>query len=217
MNDKNELIEKLKNQGYLRTSRIIEAFLEINREDFILSENDSDAYEDFPLPIGHQQSISQPKTTAFMLELLEPKPGEKILEIGSGSGWQATLLGFIVGETGEVHSLEIIPGLSKFATNNTNKYGLIKNGIVKYYIRDGSRGYSKESPFDKIIISAATDALPKEIFEQLKVGGKLVAPVGPPAAQDIVMIEKHGEDSQDYKEERFSGFNFVPLIRGNKY
>jgi len=74
-----------------------------------LSENDSDAYEDFPLPIGHQQSISQPKTTAFMLELLEPKPGEKILEIGSGSGWQATLLGFIVGETGEVHSLEIIP------------------------------------------------------------------------------------------------------------
>jgi len=212
MADQKELVKKLQDHGYLRTPHIIEAFLDIDRGDFTLDEFSKESYEDYPLPIGFKQTLSQPLVIAFMLELLEPKAGDNILEVGSGSGWQTALLAHTVGETGNIHSLDIIESLSNFAENNCEKYGYVKNGLINFYIKNGWRGLPQEAPFDKIIVSAAANEIPKELLDQLKVGGRLVAPIGETALQDIVLIEKHGEKESQLKEERFPGFTFVPLV-----
>lgn len=208
-----ELVEKLKDQGYLRTSRIIEAFYDIDREDFVPDKEIIEAHGNYPLPIGYGQTVSQPLTVAFMLELLEPQPGEKILDVGSGSGWQTTLLANIVGEKGHIYALELIPQLSKLGKENCDKYGFVKNGSVSFHVGDGWRGLPDDGPFDKIIVAAAAPEVPKDLLEQLKVGGRFVAPIGEPSLQDIVLIEKHGEEDKELKEERFPGFTFVPLVK----
>lgn len=208
-----ELVQKLVDLGYLRTSRIIEAFSDIDREDFVPEEEIPEAHGNYPLPIGYGQTISQPLTVAFMLELLEPKPGDRILDIGSGSGWQTAILSHIVGESGHVYALEIISRLSKIGEENCQKYSFVKKGIATFHVGDGWLGLPDYAPFDKIIIAAAAEEVPKDLLDQLKVGGRLVAPIGHPGLQDIVLIEKHGEDSQDLKEERFPGFTFVPLVK----
>lgn len=208
-----ELVQKLIDQGYLRTSRIIEAFSDIDREDFVPEEEIPEAHRNYPLPIGYGQTISQPLTVAFALELLEPKPGDKILDIGSGSGWQTSLLSHVIGETGHVYALEIISDLSRVGKQNSEKYEFIKKGIASFHVGDGWSGLADHAPFDKIIISAAAEEVPKDLLDQLKVGGRLVAPIGPDGLQDIVLIEKRGEGSEDIREERFPGFTFVPLVK----
>ena len=126
METKNELIKNLIEDGYLKTPNIIEAFRAIDRADFVLPEYRSEAYGNYPLPITGGQTISQPLTVAFMLELLEPQLGEKILDIGAGSGWQTTLLAEIIGAIGVIVAIERIPELCDFAQKNIDKYGFIK-------------------------------------------------------------------------------------------
>ena len=201
-----DLIDNLIKEGWLKTPQIIEAFRKIKRADF-MPENMKDLAEvDEAMPIGQGQTISQPKVVAFMLELLEPKAGEKILDVGSGSGWTSALLSEIVGDKGRVVSLELIPELKEFGEKNAAKYGFVEKGTAQFICCDGSKGYEEESPFDKILASAATRRVPEAWKKQLKVGGRIVAPIN----SSIWLFVKKSENEMEEKE--YPGFIFVPLI-----
>jgi len=207
------LIQQLIQDGYLKTPLIIEAFRKINREDFLPEDLKNEADINAPLPIGFGQTISQPLTVAFMLELLEPKPGEKILDIGSGSGWQIALLSYCVGEKGKVFGVERVAELAEFGEKNAEKYGFVKKGIAKFIIGDGSKGLKNEAPFDKIIAAASAKEIPEAWKKQVKIGGRIVAPVN----ESIWLLVKKsdlpaGRQGNEFEEKEFPGFVFVPLI-----
>ena len=173
-----DLIDSLIKEGWLKTPRIIEAFRKIKRVDFLPEDTKDLAELNDALSIGWGQTISQPLVVAFMLELLAPEKGEKILDVGSGSGWTSALLGEIVGERGKVIAIELVPELKEFGEKNMAKYNFVEKGIVKFICADGSKGYPKEAPFDKILASAEASELQKEWKEQLKIGGRIVTPIG---------------------------------------
>lgn len=201
-----QLIEKLISAGYLKTPEIINAFYKIDRIDFIPEELKSEAEVNAPLPIGYGQTISQPLTVAFMLELLQPKSGHKILDVGSGSGWQSSLLAYIAGDEGRIIAIERIPELSEFGKENSQKYNF-KN--LKFITSDGSMGYKKEAPYDRIIVAAAAfNKIPSELKNQLKINGRLVIPV----KNSIWLVIKKEENK--FEEKEFPGFVFVPLVEG---
>ena len=204
-----QLIENLINNRVLKTERIIRAFKKIKRIDFLQDNLKFLAELDKPLPIGCGQTISQPSVVAFMLELLSPKQGEKVLDIGSGSGWTTALLAEIVSqnnEQGRVFSIEIIPEILKFGKKNTEKYNFVKKGIVEFVCADGAKGYPDQANFDKILVSASAQKIPLSLKQQLKINGKLVCPV----KNSIFLIEKDKEKS--FKEVEYPGFIFVPLV-----
>lgn len=205
------LIESLIKDGYLKTPAIIEAFKNIDRADFVLEECKGDACVNAPLSIGFGQTISQPLTVAFMVELLEPKPGEKILDIGSGSGWTVALLAQLIGENGKVIGVERIAELKEMAEKNVSKYNFIEKGTAEIILADGSKGYKKEAPYDKIIAGAAASGdVPIAWKRQLKIGGRIVAPV----ENSVIVIDKTAKNKYE-KREHF-GFSFVPLIKDEK-
>lgn len=206
------LVDELISEGWLKTPRIIEAFKKIKRVDFLPKDLKNLAELNEALPIGFGQTISQPLVVAFMLELLEPREGEKILDVGSGSGWTSALLAEIVGEKGKVIGIEIIPELKEFGEKNVAKYNFIEKGRVKFICGDGSKGYEKEAPFDKILVSASVQGrLPTAWKEQVKVGGRIVTPIG----NSIWLFIKKSE--KDFEEFEYPGFVFVPLVEKNSY
>ncbi|MDO8664534.1 MAG: endolytic transglycosylase MltG [Candidatus Liptonbacteria bacterium] len=217
--EKEKLIQGLMKEGYLKTPGIIDAFRVIDRKDFVLPEYRSEAYGNYPLPIGYGQTISQPLTVAFMLELLDPREGEKILDIGAGSGWTTALLSQIVGSSGGVFSIERIPELCAFAKSNLEKYGFLTGGKTQFFCQDATAEIP-DGPYDKIIAaaaiapgspsSAASQDIPDEWRRKLKVGGRIVAPIG----GSIWRFIKKSEI--EWKEEEFSGFAFVPLVTDNQ-
>ncbi len=193
----------------LKTQAIIEAFSHVDRKDFVTQDFQEYAYGDYPLPIAGEQTISQPTTVAFMLELLQPQQGEKILDIGSGSGWTTALLAFLVGKAGKVFGVERIPELVVFGAKNLKKYDFPQAVIMQ---AEKTLGFPKEAPFDKILVSAAAQNFPEALLSQLKEGGLLVLPV-----RDAVWRVKklpQGLPAQAGKTEiqKFEGFAFVPLI-----
>lgn len=200
MNDLADLLEK---GGILKTQAIIEAFSRVDRKDFVPSELQEYAYGDYPLPIAKEQTISQPTTVAFMLELLQPKKGKRILDIGSGSGWTTALLAFLVGKEGRVFGVERVPELVTFGTENLKKYSFSQATIVQ---AEKTLGLAKEAPFDKILVSAAAQSFPEELLSQLKEGGMLVIPV----QNAIWHVKKLPQDKTEIQ--KFEGFAFVPLI-----
>ncbi len=205
------LITSLIKDGYLKTPEIIEAFKQIDRADFVPEKHKLEAYVNAPLPINFGQTISQPLTVAFMLELLEPRPAEKILDVGFGSGWTSTLLAQMVGEQGKIIAVERISELYEFGANNIAKYNFIEKGIVRTINADGTKGYKKEAPYDKIIAGAAAYGdIPLNWKRQLKIGGRIVAPV----ENSIIVIDKVAKNRYDKKE--YFGFSFVPLVKNGK-
>jgi len=200
----NALIKNLITVGVLRTPHIIEAFSAVDRKDFVLSEYEKFAYEDYPLPIGYEQTISQPYTVAFMLELLQPKLGEKILDVGSGSAWTTALLAHIVGREGRVHGTEVIPELVSFGQQNLAKYTYSQAQISQ---AQKELGLPQKAPFNKILVSVGSEAVPKQLLDQLKVGGIMVIPI----REDILCIQKTSESEMN--TQKFEGFAFVPLIQ----
>lgn len=201
-----KLVNNLIRDGYLKADPIIEAFEHISRMEFVPEELEMQAEMDIALPIGYGQTISQPLVVAIMFELLDPQAGQKILDVGTGSGWTSALLAHIVGQKGKVVGLERIDELVEFGWKNADKYGFVKNGIIEFHDADGSQGFQAEAPYDRILVSASVERIPQALKEQLKVGGKMVIPVG----TSIVYLEKEGED-KFYKEE-FPGFTFVPFV-----
>ena len=200
------IIEDLIQGGWLKTPRIIEAFQKIKRVDFLPEDMKDLAELNEALPIGYGQTISQPLVVAFMLEQLTPEEGEKILDVGSGSGWTSALLGEIVGPEGKVIAIDIVPELVEFGEKNVAKYDFIKSGIAEFICADGSKGYQKEAPFDKILASASAAKLPSAWQEQLKTGGRIVTPIG----SSIWLFIKKSETN--FEEVEYPGFAFVPLI-----
>jgi protein-L-isoaspartate(D-aspartate) O-methyltransferase len=201
-----KIVNDLIKNGYLKSDLIIDAFSEISRIEFVPAELESEAEENIALPIGYGQTVSQPLIVAFMLELLDPRRGQKILDVGSGSGWTTSLLSYIVGSSGKVIGVEIIEELKKIGERNTDKYGYVKKRIAEFHIYDGSIGFSPGAPYDRILVSAAADRIPEELKNQLKVGGKMVIPVW----NSIFYLEKKSDT--DFRQEEFPGFVFVPLI-----
>lgn len=203
-----DLIDRLVQKKWLRTPIIIDAFRKIKRKDF-LRDNLKDLYDaNEALPIGYGQTISQSLVVAFMLEKLQPKQREKILDIGSGSGYTTALLAQIVGNKGKIISIELIPELKRFGEKNLLKYNFVKKGIVKFICADGSKGYKKEAPFDKILVSASVKKeIPKAWKDQLKIGGKIVSSV----RESIWVLEK--QTNNQFKKNEYPGFIFVPLVQ----
>lgn len=198
----NDLIGK----GYLKTDKIIEAFSEIGRVEFVPNEMELQAEADIALPIGYGQTISQPLTVAFMLELLAPEEGQTILEVGSGSGWVVALLSYIVGKKGKVIGIERIKGLLELGRRNVDKFGFIKKGIAEIYEVGEALGYPEKAPYDRIIVSASAEEIPQTLMDQLKIGGIMVVPV----KNSIIFLEKKTKDN--FAKEEFPGFSFVPLL-----
>ncbi len=207
-NSQTELINHLKSEGILKTPAIIAAFEHVDRRNFVLEKHQNEAYGDYPLPIGYDQTISQPTTVAFMLELLQPQKGEKILDVGSGSGWTTALLAHIVGESGFVWGVELVPELVSFGKANLQSWGVSNATIIQAGDTLGlpaCAGRPSHAPFDKILASAAAHIIPRELIDQLCVGGKMVIPVG----SSIFSIDRISEN--DFNKEEFVGFAFVPL------
>ncbi len=200
-----ELANYLISAGYLKTPAIIEALKKTDRADFVPEELKSRAYANEPLPIGQGQTISQPLVVAFMLELLEPKEGDNVLEIGAGSGWQTAILARLGCQ---VTALERIAELRFMAEKNVAKGGFIESGAANILLSDGSRGYPENAPYDKIIAAASAEKIPDAWKDELKIGGRIVAPVG----QSIFLMEKTGAD--EFKTKEFFGYSFVPLVKG---
>jgi len=184
----------------------LKAFESVKREDFIPEKLINRAYDDIPLPILRGKTISQPSTVMMMTSALELKEGENVFEIGTGSGYQTAIIAKIVGEKGKVVSAEVIPELVAFAKQNLKKAG-IKN--VEVFEDDGCKGIKKESPYDKIIITAAAKEFPKELLEQLKPNGIIVGPVGNVHEQEMVkgIKDKDGKLSLEF----LGQFLFSPL------
>jgi protein-L-isoaspartate(D-aspartate) O-methyltransferase len=202
MKNQRELTEYLVRSGILKTQNIVDAFYNIDRANFASKTNKEDAYYDSALAIGYGQTISQPTVVAFMLELLQPKAGERILDIGSGSAWTTALLAKCVGRTGEVYGVEIVPELVEYGQKNLAKYSLPQARVLQ--AKKEVLGLPKNQPFDKILISAAADSFPRiQLESQFK--EKLVMPIN----NSIWLFEK--EDGK-ISETEYPGFFFVPLL-----
>lgn len=199
-----EIVELIKMRG-IKDAKVIKAMLNVPRHLFVDKAQWKEAYADRPLPIGFGQTISQPYIVALMTESLKLKKGEKVLEIGTGSGYQAAILAEI---TDKVYSVEIIEELGKKAEERLKSLGY----NVKVRIGDGYDGWEEYAPFDAIIVTCASDHIPFPLIQQLKVGGRMAIPVGPPGLyQTLWLIKKEKEDKLIYTN--LGDVLFVPLIR----
>ncbi|QQG38825.1 MAG: protein-L-isoaspartate(D-aspartate) O-methyltransferase [Candidatus Woesearchaeota archaeon] len=201
-NEKRENLVKLLEKKGIYDRYVLEAIGKVKRHLFIPDKIRENSYEDNALPILKDQTISQPYTIAFMLQELELNKGEKVLEIGAGSGYNAALISLIV-KPGKVYSVEIDEDLVKYSIKNLKNY---KN--VKVVHADGSKGYTKAAPYDKVIITAACPTIPEEIIKQVKSEGVIIAPVGDRFTQEMIKCRKEGESLICEKLGRFS---FVSL------
>lgn len=188
----------------VRERAVLRAMLAVPRHEFVPDAYQGQAYADHPLPIGYGQTISQPYIVALMTDLLDLEPGHKVLEIGTGSGYQAAVLAEI---TDRVFSLEIIPQLAASAAERLQRLGY---AAVQVRAADGYLGWPEEAPFDRIIVTAAPDHIPPPLVSQLAEGGIMVIPVGPPGGyQSLWRLVKEEEVTTEF----VTGVRFVPLLR----
>jgi protein-L-isoaspartate(D-aspartate) O-methyltransferase len=198
--------QQLKPRG-IKDDRVLAAMARVPREEFVPADERGDAYEDGPLPIGLDQTISQPYIVAFMTEQLRLKSSDRLLEIGTGSGYQAAVLAELVAD---VYTIEIVEPLAKTAEATLQRLGY-KN--VHLRVGDGYQGWPEEAPFDAIIVTCAPDKVPEPLVEQLKDDGRMVIPVGERFAQQLYLLEKK---NGQLKESATLPVRFVPMVREQK-
>jgi protein-L-isoaspartate(D-aspartate) O-methyltransferase len=189
----------------INDQRVLGAMAKVPREEFVTPESRAESYEDGPLPIGYGQTISQPYIVAFMTEQLRPKPTDRVLEVGTGSGYQAAILAELVSD---VYSIEIVEALAKNAEATLQRLGY-KNVHVK--IGDGYKGWPEEGPFDAIMVTCAPDKVPQPLVDQLKDSGRMVIPVGERFAQQLYLLEKK---NGQLKQSATLPVRFVPMTSG---
>ncbi len=188
----------------IRDERVLDAVSRIPRELFLAPEYAAEAYNDAPAPIGFDQTISQPYITAFMCESLELTGSEVVLDVGTGSGYHAAVLGALARQ---VYSIERIPALADTAVQNLTNAGL--NGNVIVIVGDGSKGYPEAMPYDAISVAAGAPEIPRSLEQQLADGGRLVIPVGSYGEQDLILLTRQGSET---RTRRLTGCRFVPLV-----
>ncbi len=199
-----QMVEEQIIERGITDKRVIDAMKQVPRHRFVAPEYREKAYQDHPLPIGEGQTISQPYVVAHMTELLDLSPSDTVLEIGTGSGYQAAILGSIAEQ---VHSVEIREELAKDAERTLKELGYEN---VHVHIGDGYQGWPSEAPYDGIIVTAAPEKVPEALKEQLAVGGRLVIPVGDTFQRLKLYIK---EEDGTFKEKSVSSVQFVPMVK----
>jgi protein-L-isoaspartate(D-aspartate) O-methyltransferase len=186
----------------IRNERVLEVMGRVPRHEFVPASQQAEAYDDHPLPIGYGQTISQPFIVAFMTEALDPKPTDRVLEIGTGSGYQAAVLAELVSE---VYSIEIVKPLAEQARETLQRLGY-RNVQVK--AGDGHQGWPEHGPFDAIIVTCAPERVPQPLVDQLRDGGRMMVPVGGGFDQELVLLEKRGSS---VRQRAVLPVRFVPM------
>jgi protein-L-isoaspartate(D-aspartate) O-methyltransferase len=188
----------------IKNRRVLDAMTAVPRHEFVPKPLWKVAYSDEPLPIGYGQTISQPFIVAFMTEQLNPNPTDRVLEIGTGSGYQAAVLSRLVAE---VYTIEIIEPLAQRAKADLERLGY---NNVKVLAGDGYQGWQEHAPFDAIIVTCAPDHIPRPLVDQLRDGGRMIIPVGPPDKQQLYLLQKHGTKVE---RQAVLPVRFVPMKR----
>jgi protein-L-isoaspartate(D-aspartate) O-methyltransferase len=186
--------------------RVLRAMAEVPRDRFVAPELTDEAYADRPLPIGLGQTISQPLMVALMLQALELSATDRMLEVGTGSGYAAAVASRLAGY---VHTVERLAGLARLAASRLVALGYTN---VAVHVADGTRGWPAAAPYDAVLVSAAGTELPRALADQLVEGGRLVVPLGPASAQRLVRMRRTGPDG--WNTEDLGGVRFVPLLTG---
>ncbi|RYY15651.1 MAG: protein-L-isoaspartate(D-aspartate) O-methyltransferase [Chitinophagaceae bacterium] len=200
-----KLVETVREKG-ITDERVLTALMNVPRHYFLDSAFEKLAYEDKAFPIAEEQTISQPYTVAYQSQLLELRSFEKVLEIGTGSGYQAIVLAELGAQVFTIErQRKLFDQHKNFVLRN-------KYPNIKYFFGDGYEGLPTYAPFDKIIVTAAAEEIPPKLIAQLKTGGKMVIPVGGPGVQQMLRLTKNADGS--YEEEVFDNFSFVPMVKG---
>ncbi len=209
------MVEALRQLGYIRSEKVYRAMLRVPREEFVPPEYRDMAYEDTPLPIGYGATISAPHMVAYMTELLDPDIGHRVLEVGTGSGYQAAVLAEIVAPSdaprerwGHVWSIERVPELAEFARRNLERTGY--SDRVTVVVGDGTLGLPEYAPYDRILVTAGAPRVPEPLLDQLASPGRMVIPVGDYLDQYLVVVEKDEDGRVEMR--RDLPVRFVPLI-----
>ncbi len=189
----------------ITNARVLAVMEKVPRHEFVPEQYRNRAYDDRPLPIGYDQTISQPYIVAYMTEQLDPKPKDRVLEIGTGSGYQAAVLAQLVAE---VYTIEIIEPLAQRAEADLKRLG-----YTNIHVRagDGYQGWPEAAPFDAIIVTCAPEKVPPPLVEQLKDGGRMIIPVGPLGDQELVLLRKQGKELEQHA---VLPVRFVPMTGG---
>lgn len=206
MNDQRErMVDRQIEKRGIENPRVLQALRDVKRHLFVPPDEVSEAYEDHPLPIGSGQTISQPYIVALMTEAIDPEPTDRVLEIGTGSGYQAAVLSKLVKE---VFSIEIVESLGREATKRLADLGYAN---VTVRIGDGYKGWPEQAPFDKIVVTAAPPEVPQALIDQLAEGGRMVVPVGT-TFQELLLIEK--KPGGEVTKRVITAVRFVPMVKG---
>lgn len=201
-----KMVKKLIRDGRIDSEAVIKAMGEIPREQFVPVAHKLSAYEDTPLPIGEGQTISAPHMVGIMAEALDAEPGQKILEIGAGSGYHAAVIARLITPGGHLYTIERVQSLVKRARENIKKVGLEESVTILH--GDGSIGLKEHAPYDRIFVTCASPGIPPPLLEQLKDGGKLLIPSGSSIVSDLLLITKTGGK---ISKKNLGGCAFVPL------
>ena len=202
------LVESLKARGYISSPEVEAAMRAVKRHLFVPERNRADSYDDRPLDIGEGQTISAPHMVAIMAEALELERGQRVLEVGGGSGYHAAVVAHIVAPPGHVFSVERIPSLAGRARESLERAGYSQ--YVTMVVGDGSAGLPEHAPYDRIFVACAAPDIPPPLFAQLREGGRMLVPVGPVyVGQDLIRVEKRAGRQHI---ENLGGCVFVPLI-----
>jgi len=205
--ERNRLVNDLKFRGYITSRAVEDAMRRVPREEFLPDDLGEEAYIDSPLPIGEGQTISAPHMVAIMAEHLDLEPGQKVLEVGTGSGYHAAVCAEVIAPDGLMYSVERIPSLASFAEDNLKRTGYAR--LVTVVLGDGSKGFPDHAPYDRIFVAAGAPSVPSPLTAQLAEGGKLLVPVGSRWYQDLIRVTRKGAK---FERENLGGCVFVPLL-----